>query len=81
MLDMTTETSSGGLIVASACITAAVWAWWLFDAEGLRLLDRLNTPAWDRSVSGVERPAFDPGAITTLASGHVAIVRVLASTK
>ncbi len=81
MLDMTTETSSGGLIVASAYITAAVWAWWLFDAEGLSILDRLNAPTWDRSVLGAERPVFDPGAITTLASGHVAIVRVIAGTK
>ena len=81
MLDMTTDTSSGTLIVASAYIAASVTAWWMFDAEGLSILDRLNAPAWDRSVSGVERPAFDPGAVTTLASGHVAIVRVMAGTK
>jgi hypothetical protein len=68
-------------MVAPAYIAAAVVAWWMFDAEGLSILDRLNAPAWDRSVSGVERPTFDPGAITTLASGDVAIVRVLASTK
>ncbi len=78
---MTTETNSGSLMVAPTYIAAVVAAWWMFDAEGLRILDRLNTPAWDRSVSGVERPALDPGAITTLASGHVAIVRVLAGTK
>ena len=81
MLGMTTETSSGGLIVASAYITVAVWAWWLFDAEGLSILDRLNAPAWDRSVSGVERPAFDPGTITTLATGHADVVRVIVKTK
>ena len=81
MLDMTTETSSGTLIVAPAYIAAAVAAWWLFDAEGLRILDQLTAPAWNRSVSGVEHPAFDPGAITTLATGYVAIVRVLAGTK
>ena len=81
MLDMTTDPSSGALIVASAYVAASVAAWWMFDAEGLRLLDRLIAPAWDRSVSGVERPAFDPGAITTLASGDVAIVRVIANTK
>ncbi len=78
---MTTETNSGSLMVAPTYIAAAVAAWWMFDAEGLRFLDRLNAPAWDRSVSGVERPALDPGAITTLASGHVAIVRVIAGTK
>ena len=81
MLNMTTDTSSGSLIVAPAYIAAAVAAWWLFDAEGLSILDRLNAPAWDRSVSGVERPVFDPGAITTLASGDIAIVRVIAGTK
>ena len=78
---MTIETNSGSLMVTPTYIAAAIVAWWMFDAEGLRILDRLTAPAWDRSVSGVERPAFDPGAITTLASGHVAIVRVLASTK
>ena len=78
---MATETPTGALIVAPTYIAAAVAAWWLFDAEGLSILDRLNAPAWNRSVSGIERPAFDPGAVTTLASGHVAIVRVLAKTK
>ena len=67
--------------MARVCVTAIVVAWWLFDAEGLRLLDQLTAPAWDRSVLSVEHPAFDPGVITTLATGHVAIVRVLASTK
>ncbi len=80
MLDMATETSSGALIVAPTSIAAAVAAWWMFDAEGLSILDRLNAPAWDRSVSGVERPTLDPGAVATLASGHVAIVRVIAGT-
>ncbi len=78
---MDSNKSSGSLTVARVCVTAAVFAWWLFDAEGLRLLDQLTAPAFDRSVSGAERPAFDPGAITTLASGHVAIVRVIAGTK
>ncbi len=78
---MTTNTSGGKLIVAWAYITICTGAWWAFDAEGLRILDKLTAPTWDRSVSGVERPVFDPGAITTLASGHGAIVRVLASTK
>ncbi len=41
----------------------------------------VTTPAWDRSVSGVEHPVFDPGAITTLATGYVAVVRVIAGTK
>jgi hypothetical protein len=81
MLDMTTDPSSGSLTVAPAYIAAAVMAWWLFDAEGLNILDQLNAPAWNLSVSGVERPVFDPGAITTLASGHVAIVHVIAGTK
>ncbi len=81
MLDMATETPTGALIVAPTYTAAAVVAWSMFDAEGLRILDRLSAPAWDRSVSGVERPALDPGAVTTLASGHVAIVRVLAITK
>ena len=81
MLDTATETGSGALMVAPTSIAAAVAAWWMFDAEGLSILDRLNAPAWNRSVSGVERSAFDPGAITTLASGHVAIVRVIAGTK
>ena len=81
MPDMATDTSSGSLTIARVCVTAAVAAWWLFDAEGLRILDRLTAPTRDHSVASVERPAFDPGAITTLASGHVAIVRVLASTK
>jgi len=77
---MATETPAGALIVAPTYIAAAVAAWWLFDAEGLSILDRLNAPVRDHSVSGIERPAFDPGAVTTLASGHVAIVRVLAKT-
>ncbi len=81
MLDMATETSSGRLTVAWAYITICTGAWWAFDAEGLRILDKLNAPAWNRSVSGVERPAFDPGAVATLASGHVAIVRVIAGTE
>lgn len=78
---MTTDTRKGSLTVARVYITGAVVAWWLFDAEGLNLLDRLNTPAWDRSVLGTERPVFDPSAITTLASDHVAIVRVIVGTK
>ena len=75
---MDSNKSNGSLTVARVCVTAAVFAWWLFDAEGLRILDQLTAPVWDRSVSSVERPAFDPGAITTLASGHVAIVRAIA---
>ncbi len=78
---MTTNPSGGKLIAAWAYITICTGAWWAFDAEGLRILDKLTAPAWDRSVSGVERPVFDPGAITTLASGHVAIIRVIAKTK
>ena len=81
MLNMATNTSSSSLMIVPTYIAAAVAAWWLFDAEGLKILDRLTAPTWDRSVSGVERPVFDPGIITTLASGHVAIVRVLAKTK
>ena len=78
---MATDTSSGSLTVARVCVTAAVVAWWLFDAEGLRILDQLTAPTFDRSVPGIERPVFDPGIITTMASGHVAIVRVLAKNK
>ena len=78
---MNSNKSSGSLTVVHIYITAAVFAWWLFDAEGLHILSQLTAPAWDRSVSGVERPVFDPGIITTMASGHVAIVRVLAGTK
>ncbi len=78
---MNLNKSSGSLTVAHVCVTAVIFAWWLFDAEGLRILDRLTAPTRDHSVASVEHPAFDPGAITTLASGHVAIVRVLAGTK
>ena len=78
---MDSNRSRGSLTVARVCVTAAVFAWWLFDAEGLRLLAQLTTPAWDRSVSGIERPAFDPGAITTLATGHADVVRVIVKTK
>ena len=77
---MDSNKSSGSLTVARVCVTVIVVAWWLFDAEGLRILDKLTAPAFDRSVSGVERPAFDAGAITTLATGPVAIVRVIART-
>ena len=66
--------------MARVYISAAVVAWWLFDAEGLSILDRLTAPTRDYSVASIERPALDPGAITTLASGHVAIVRVIAGT-
>ena len=78
---MDSDKSSGSLKVARVCVTAAVFAWWLFDAEGLRILDQLTAPVWDRSVSGVERPAFDPGTITTLATGHADVVRVIVKTK
>ena len=78
---MDSNRSRGSLTIAYVYIAAVGAAGWLFDAEGLRLLDQLTTPAFDRSVSGVERPAFHPGIITTMASGHVVIVRALASTK
>ena len=78
---MTTDPSSGPLIAAPVYIAASVAAWWLFDAQGLKVIDWLNSPAWDRSVPGVERPAFDPDAVITLASGDVAIVRVMANVK
>ncbi len=78
---MDSNRSRGSLTIAYIYIAAVGAAGWLFDAEGLRLLDQLTTPAFDRSVSGVERPAFDPGVITTLASGHADIVRVIVKTK
>ncbi len=78
---MNSNKSSGSLTVVRIYITAAVFAWWLFDAEGLHILSQLTAPAWDRSVSGVERPAFDPGTITTLATGHADVVRVIVKTK
>ena len=69
------------MTIACVYIAAVGAAGWLFDAEGLRLLDQLTTPAFDRSVSGVERPVFDPGAITTFATGHADVVRVIVKTK
>ena len=81
MPTMKTGTGKGRLIVAQAYVAKCVLTWGLIDAGGLAILDRANTPNWDRSVSGVERPVFDHGAITTLASDHVAIVRVIVGTK
>ncbi len=78
---MDSNRSRGSLTIAYVYIAAVGAAGWLFDAEGLRLLDQLTTPAFDRSVSGVERPAFDPGTITTLATGHADVVRVIVKTK
>ena len=78
---MNSNRSRGSLTIAYVYIAAVGAAGWLFDAEGLRLLDQLTTPAFDRSVSGVERPVFDPGAITTLATGHADVVRVIVKTK
>ncbi len=81
MPTMKTGTGKGRLIVARVYVTKCVLAWGLIDAGGLAILDRANTPNWDRSVSGIERPVFDPGVITTLASGEVAIVRVIVGNK
>ncbi len=77
---MITQTQGGTRFPASAFVVASVACWWLFDAEGLQTLARANAPTWDRSVPGVELPVYNSEAITTLASGSVAIARCLAKT-
>ena len=77
---MITKTQGDAPFSAYAFVMASAVCWWLFDTGGLQTLARANAPTWDRSVPGVELPVYNSEAITTLASGSVAIARCLAKT-
>ena len=67
--------------MARAYVGATIWGAVLFNLGGLEAMARAKIPNWDRSMPGVELGSYDPDAITTLATGTVAIVRAVAGTK